>query len=97
MEAQNRADGFPCSLRRNTDTDPPIRIRSISNRLPFRISRTGSGSAHFSRADERICAVSGAEIPLEELRYWSVDLQEPYASAEISTRRALGQAEPGQS
>ncbi|MXO70459.1 DUF2093 domain-containing protein [Alteraurantiacibacter buctensis] len=36
------------------------------------------------------CAVTGAPIPLEELRYWSVDLQEPYASAEISTRRALG-------
>lgn len=38
------------------------------------------------------CAVSGAPIPLEELRYWSVDRQEAYASAEISTRRALGQA-----
>ena len=47
----------------------------------FRVIRPG----HFV-----ICAVSGAEIPLEELRYWSVELQEPYASAEISTRRALG-------
>lgn len=36
-----------------------------------------------------ICAVSGVQIPLEDLLYWSVDLQEPYASAEISTRRAL--------
>lgn len=34
-----------------------------------------------------LCAVSGAAIPLEELRYWSVDLQEPYASAEIATKR----------
>ena len=25
------------------------------------------------------CAVTGVEIPLEELRYWSVDLQEAYA------------------
>ncbi|WP_374407358.1 DUF2093 domain-containing protein [Pelagerythrobacter sp.] len=33
------------------------------------------------------CAVSGEAVPLEELRYWSVDLQEPYASAEIATRR----------
>ena len=24
------------------------------------------------------CAVSGERIPLDELRYWSVDLQEPY-------------------
>jgi hypothetical protein len=36
-----------------------------------------------------ICAVSGAAIPLEELRYWSVDRQEPYATAEIATRRFL--------
>lgn len=36
-----------------------------------------------------ICAASGVPVPLEELRYWSVDLQEPYASAELATRRAL--------
>lgn len=39
-----------------------------------------------------VCAVSGATIALEELRYWSVDRQEPYASPEIATRRALGQS-----
>lgn len=33
------------------------------------------------------CAVTGQEIPLNELRYWSVELQEPYASAEISFER----------
>lgn len=33
------------------------------------------------------CAVTGAQIPLAELRYWSVAHQEPYASAEISFRR----------
>lgn len=38
------------------------------------------------------CAITGEQIPLEALRYWSVDLQEPYASAEIATRRLLGQA-----
>ncbi|MFC3101043.1 DUF2093 domain-containing protein [Altererythrobacter lauratis] len=36
-----------------------------------------------------VCAVSGEKIALDELRYWSVERQEPYASAEISTRRAL--------
>ena len=46
----------------------------------FRVVRPG----HFV-----VCAVSGAQIPLEELLYWSVDLQEPYASAELATRRAL--------
>ena len=39
--------------------------------------------------DHVVCAVTGQTIPLEELRYWSVELQEPYASAEIATRRAL--------
>ncbi|GAA0266179.1 DUF2093 domain-containing protein [Alteraurantiacibacter aestuarii] len=37
-----------------------------------------------------VCAVSGEPVPLEELRYWSVDRQEAYASAELSTQRALG-------
>ena len=35
------------------------------------------------------CAVTGQIIPIEELRYWSVELQEPYASAEISLKRHL--------
>ena len=34
-----------------------------------------------------ICAVSGAQIALEDLRYWNVDLQEAYASAVIATKR----------
>ena len=38
-----------------------------------------------------ICAVSSAEVPLEALRYWSVERQEAYASAEIATRRLLGE------
>ena len=38
------------------------------------------------------CAVSGEPIPLDELRYWSVERQEPYASAEIATRRLMGEA-----
>ncbi len=36
-----------------------------------------------------LCAVTGVAVDLEELRYWSVERQEPYASAEISTQRAL--------
>lgn len=41
--------------------------------------------------DHVICAVSGARIPLDELRYWSVAAQEPYASAEIAIRATRGQ------
>lgn len=35
------------------------------------------------------CAVTGQPIPLEELRYWSVELQEPYLNAEVSLKRFL--------
>jgi hypothetical protein len=34
-----------------------------------------------------ICAVTGVHIPLEALRYWSVDLQEAYASPAASLKR----------
>jgi hypothetical protein len=34
-----------------------------------------------------ICAVTGAKIPLEALRYWSVDLQEAYASPAAALKR----------
>ena len=34
-----------------------------------------------------ICAVTGAKIPLEALRYWSVDLQEAYATPEAVLQR----------
>lgn len=33
------------------------------------------------------CAVTGRVIPLEALRYWSVELQEPYADAKASFER----------
>ena len=39
-----------------------------------------------------VCSVTGEPIPLEELRYWSVDRQEAYANPEIATRRMLGEA-----
>lgn len=35
------------------------------------------------------CAVSGQQIAISDLRYWSVDAQEAYASAEISVKRYL--------
>lgn len=33
------------------------------------------------------CAVTGLPIPLDALRYWSVDLQEAYASPQIALKR----------
>ena len=37
-------------------------------------------------------AVTGEPIPLDTLRYWSVEHQEAYATCEIATRRLTGQA-----
>jgi hypothetical protein len=34
--------------------------------------------------DHVVCAVTGTPIPLHELRYWSVERQEPYVDAEAS-------------
>ena len=33
------------------------------------------------------CAVTGEQIPLPELKYWSVQLQEAYATPEASLKR----------
>jgi hypothetical protein len=37
-----------------------------------------------SDGDHVICAVTDARIPLHELRYWSVERQEPYVDAVAS-------------
>ncbi len=38
--------------------------------------------------DHVICSVSGKKIPLNELNYWNVELQEPYFSyIEASKKR----------
>ena len=34
-----------------------------------------------------VCAVTGAQIPLEDLRYWNVDSQEAYANADAAMKR----------
>ena len=37
-----------------------------------------------SNGDHVICAVTGAHIPLHELRYWNVERQEAYIDANAS-------------
>lgn len=69
---------------------------NISERLP----PTGPEAVvHYEQGDFRVvkpgafvrCAVTGAAIRLENLRYWSVEWQEPYVSPEavlLRVRRA---------
>lgn len=49
----------------------------------FRLLATG---------DHVKCAITGANIPLEELRYWSVERQEAYvdAAASLEAERRAG-------
>lgn len=35
------------------------------------------------------CAVTGDPIPMEELRYWSVDRQEAYSTPEAALKRLM--------
>ena len=37
-----------------------------------------------SPGDFVICAVTGAQITLDQLRYWDVERQEPYANAQAA-------------
>ena len=40
------------------------------------------------------CAVTGEQIPLDQLKYWSVEHQEAYASPEAVMMRVTGQKGP---
>jgi hypothetical protein len=68
---------------------------SLLNRTDRRSPGPGEAEVKYLDGDFRVvrpgafvrCAVTGTVIPLEELRYWSVDLQEAYASPEIVLQR----------
>ena len=49
-----------------------------------RLHFMANGFRVLAPGDHVVCAVSGARIPLDELRYWSVERQEPYASAALA-------------
>ena len=53
---------------------------------PARLHYMANGFRVLSNGDHVVCAVSGENIPLDSLRYWSVAKQEPYATAEIATK-----------
>lgn len=87
-----------------------IRQHASTRKAPFVLNRSdrshsmaGEAELKYLDGDFRIvragafvrCAVTGVPIPLDELKYWSVELQEPYASPEAvlqrhSSRQAKG-------
>jgi len=56
-----------------TGSGKPARVHYLSG--TFRLLADG---------DHVVCAMTGQRIPLNELRYWSVERQEPYADAAAS-------------
>jgi len=52
-----------------------------------------NGFRPLTAGDHVLCAVTGEAIPLDELRYWSVERQEPYATAQISAHAHLPEGE----
>lgn len=52
---------------------------------PAKLHYMMNGFRVLSHGDHVPCAITGAPIPLEDLRYWSVARQEAYASARIAT------------
>ena len=67
-----------------TSSDQPAKLHFGPN--AFRVIRTGRFVP---------CAVTGEPIPLEALRYWSVDLQEPYIDAAAAASRMVDGKTPG--
>ncbi len=61
----------------------------------------GEARLHYLDADIEVltpgdyvtCAVTGRKIPLQALRYWSVDLQEAYWDAAAAATRMVKAAE----
>ena len=75
--------------------DSPATEVCLLNRTDRRSPSPGEAEVKYLDGDFRVvrpgafvrCAVTGAAIPLEELRYWSVDLQEAYGSPEAVLQR----------
>ena len=58
-------------------------------KTPIAPSQTAQATLHYGDGDFVVlkpgrfvlCAVTGRQIPLDALRYWNVERQEPYATA----------------
>jgi hypothetical protein len=73
----------------------------MMNRFERKPAPQGEAKLEYLDGDYRVvqpgsfvrCAITGEPIPLEELRYWSVDLQEAYSSTDaVLTRLKKGRA-----
>jgi len=54
---------------------------------PARLQYLSGSYRVLQHGDHVTCAVTGARIPLQNLRYWSHELQEAYVSGEAAAAR----------
>jgi hypothetical protein len=66
-----------------------------NNQKPARLHYLAGTFRILTSGDHVVCAVTGQPIALEDLRYWSVERQEPYVSAEASLKAARAAAGDG--
>ena len=79
----------------------PSRIKNVMNRIDRQPLSADEAELDYLDGEYRIrkpgafvrCAVTGDPIPLEDLRYWNVDLQEPYAGPQAKMLK-LGLKKP---
>ena len=57
-----------------------------------RLQYLHNGFRQITPGDHVVCAVTAAELPLDLLRYWSVERQEAYATPDAATKRLLPRA-----
>lgn len=68
----------------------------MNNTQPAKLHYQPYGFRVLSPGDFVLCAVTGQKIPLDDLRYWSIDRQEAYIDAatsthaEVAARKAAG-------
>ena len=67
------------------------------NRHDVGLPKAGEAKLKYLDADYQVvvqgdfvrCAVTGQAVRLEDLRYWSVERQEPYVNAEAALKRYM--------
>ncbi len=85
--------GLAATTRARTGVDAAE--ADVLNRTDRSSPMTGEAEVKYLDGDFRVvrpgafvrCAVTGLPIPLEELKYWSVDLQEAYANPDVVLQR----------
>ena len=83
------------SVKSRHEARVSIRRQGLLNRYNRPPPMAGEAEVKYLDGDFRVvrpgafvrCAVTGIPIPLEELKYWSVEAQEAYASPEAVLQR----------